>query len=146
EREHRMPVEVILAELGERSGQDAVAAAIAATPDLEILVNNAGFGYRGRFHERELDRHLAMLETHCAAVVRLTHAALPGMIARGRGAIVNVSSVASFIPYPANTMYGATKAFVTSFSESLALELRDTGVRVQALCPGMTRTDRKSVV
>lgn len=139
--EHGVDVRVILAELSETAGQDRVLAAIRETPRLEVLVNNAGFGLRGRFHEAPIDDLVRMLNVHAAATSRLTHAALPPMLARGSGAIINVSSIAAFQPYPGNAMYGASKLFVTGLSEALHIELRGTGVRVQALCPGLTRTD-----
>ncbi|HEU4619668.1 MAG TPA: SDR family oxidoreductase [Gammaproteobacteria bacterium] len=139
--EHGVDVRVILAELSEAAGQDRVLAAIRETPRLEVLVNNAGFGLRGRFHEAPIDELMRMLNVHAAATSRLTHAALPSMLARGSGAIINVSSIAAFQPYPGNAMYGASKLFVNGLSEALHLELRGTGVRVQALCPGLTRTN-----
>ena len=108
---------------------------------LDYLVNNAGFGTTGRFASIERAKQLAMLRVHVEASVRLTHAALPAMTKAGSGAIINVSSIAGFIRAPGNTLYCATKAFLNPFSESLALEVRRHGVRVQALCPGYTVTD-----
>jgi short-subunit dehydrogenase len=139
--EHGVDVRVIFAELSAPQGQDAVIAAIRETPQLETLVNNAGFGLRGQFHAEPIDGLLGMLNVHCATTARLMHAALPSMLARRLGCIINVSSLAAFLPYPGNAMYAATKAFVNSLTETVYVELRGTGVRVQALCPGMTRTD-----
>jgi short-subunit dehydrogenase len=82
-----------------------------------------------------------MLNVHVLATMTLMHAALPRMIERGSGGIINVSSMAAFIPYPGNAMYSATKALITNLTETLHLELQGTGIRMQALCPGMTRTD-----
>ncbi len=139
---HGVDVQVVIAELADETQLAMVAGRVAALPGLEVLVNNAGFGQEGGgFHEQDIAAHEAMLKVHTMATVRLTHAALPAMIANHRGSIINVSSVAGFVPLPNHTMYSATKAFVAVFSESLAMELRGTGVRVQALCPGWTRTD-----
>jgi uncharacterized protein len=140
-RAHGVEVRVLLAELGDAAQLDTVVEAVRATPALEFLVNNAGFALRGKFHAEPIERHERMLDVHVRATMKLTHAALPRMLERGRGNIVNVSSMAAFIPYPRNAMYSATKALLTNFSETLRLELAGTGVRVQALCPGLTRTD-----
>jgi hypothetical protein len=109
------------------------------TPDL--LVNNAGFGTVGRFAELDLDGEEREVRLNVLALVRLTHAALGPMLERGNGSIVNVSSLAGESPAPYNATYGATKAYVTSFTEALSEELRGRGVRVQALLPGFTRTE-----
>lgn len=113
----------------------------AAAAGLDLLVNNAGFGTFGSFWKLPLDREEEEIRLNVLALVRLTHAALRKMVERGHGAIINVSSLASFQPMPYNATYGATKAYVTSFTEALAEELRGTGVAVQALCPGFTRTE-----
>jgi uncharacterized protein len=106
-----------------------------------LLVNNAGFGTVGLFTEVDVGTHVAMIDVHILASVRLTHAMLPTMLAQGRGAIINVSSIGAFLPTPGNVTYGATKAYLLSYSRALAEELRGTGVRVQALVPGFTRTE-----
>ncbi len=108
---------------------------------VDMLVNNAGLGTKGAFHEvpREQEEHLLRLNVR--APMRLTHAALPSMIDRGGGAIVNVSSVAGFAPGVRGATYGASKAWLTSFSESLHLQYAERGVSVLALCPGFTRTE-----
>jgi hypothetical protein len=108
---------------------------------LDLLVNNAGFGSFGRFAELDREREEQEIRLNVVALLRLTHAALPGMLRRGRGAVVNVSSLAGEAPAPYNATYGATKAFVTSFSQALHEEVRGSGVRVQALLPGFTRTE-----
>jgi short-subunit dehydrogenase len=120
---------------------DGLIRRIEATADLTLLVNNAGFGTTGRLATAPADQQAGMVRLHALTPMRLTRAALPGMLARGRGGIINVSSVASFV-YGAGTVnYNATKAYLTTFSEGLGVELRGTGVRVQALCPGFTRTE-----
>ena len=108
---------------------------------VDLLVNNAGFGTHGRFEEIDPRSDHDEVMVNVAAPVGLCHAFLPQMVARGRGGVINVASTASFQPLPYMAVYGATKAFVLSFSEALSEEYRGTGVRVLALCPGATRTD-----
>ena len=141
---HRVGVEVLTADLTSPAG---LAAAEARLSDpgrpVELLVNNAGFGASGWFADVPAGRAEDQIRLNVTAVVRLTHAALPGMLRRGHGGVLNVSSVAGFVPSPGAATYGATKAFVTSFSESLAAEVKGRGVHVTALCPGFTRTDER---
>lgn len=108
---------------------------------LNVLINNAGLGDRGRFDTSDWERVQEMLDVNIAALTRLTHALLPRLKAQGGAAILNVSSVASMVPVPRMAVYAATKAYVTSFSEALRAELRGTGVRVTALCPGPVSTE-----
>lgn len=141
-REERgVAVEVLAADLTVSEELERVEKRIAEDPTLDLLVNNAGFGTQGRFAELDLEREEAEIRLNVIALVRLSRAALPHMLQRGRGEIVNVSSMAGFYPGPFLATYGATKAFVTSFTESLSEELRGSGIRVQALCPGFTRTE-----
>jgi len=107
---------------------------------VDVLVNNAGFGSFGPFHTLDLDGEVREIALNVVALVRLTHAAVVQMVPRGKGAILNVSSLAGFQPGPMNATYGATKAFVTSFTEAIHEEVKGTGVAVTALCPGFTRT------
>lgn len=109
--------------------------------EIEGLVNNAGFGFGGKFAEVALEHYLGMIDLNVRALVELTHLFLPAMIARRHGLILNVSSTACFQPLPYSSVYAASKSFVTSFSEALWLETRGTGVRVLNLCPGTTKTD-----
>jgi short-subunit dehydrogenase len=108
---------------------------------VDVLVNNAGFGAWGKFAELPLERQLEMLQVNIDAVTSLTGLFLPGMVQRRRGGILNVASVAGFLPGPGMAVYYATKAFVLSFTEALAEELRGTNVTATALCPGPTTTN-----
>jgi uncharacterized protein len=137
---HGVTVESLQADLAASEGMAAVEGRIAACPDLDLLVNNAGFGGRSGFVRGETADHIGMVRVHVDATVRLTKAALPGLIDRGRGAVINLASVAAFSPF-SGAMYSGTKAFLVMFSVNLAAELRSKGVVVQALCPGMTHTD-----
>jgi short-subunit dehydrogenase len=103
-------------------------------------VNNAGFGVLGSFSHVPVEKSVEMMMVHDLATVRLTRAALPGMIARQHGGVINVSSVSAFLPLGGNVMYTSTKAFLNSFTQTLAFELQGSGVKVQALCPGFTYT------
>ena len=107
----------------------------------DLLVNNAGLGDYGEFAEAPWGRVEAMLQVNIEALTHLTHGLLPGMLAEGRGAVVNVSSLGGLVPIPDFAVYAASKAYVTSFSEALRLELRGTGVRVLAVCPGPVHTE-----
>jgi len=107
---------------------------------VDLLINNAGIGLGKEFPEATDSEILGQLEINVTAPVLLAHAVLPGMLERGHGAIVNVASIAGLVP-GRGTTYAGSKAFVVSFSEGLAMSLRDTGVRVQALCPGFVRTE-----
>ncbi len=108
---------------------------------VNFLINNAGLGDRGEFVASEWERVKAMIDVNISALTSLVHLLLPSMTMSGGGAILNVSSVASFFPLPNMAVYAATKAYVTSFSESLGIELRPKGVTVTALCPGPVKTE-----
>lgn len=138
---HGVSVEALAADLASDAEVERVSARIAGGPPLAILVNNAGFGVKGDLAVTDPAAQAAMLHVHALAPLRLCRAALPAMLARRSGAIVNVSSIASFIYTPGNANYSATKAYLTAFSEGLDGEVRGAGVRVQALCPGFTRTE-----
>jgi len=142
-RLHGVNVEPFPADLTSDPDLDRVAQRIADAAGLELLINNAGFGSRGKFFETDLRSQDLMHRLHVLATLRLTHAALQGMVARKRGGIVNVSSVAGFWQAPGNVSYCATKCWMNSFTEGLAQELAGAGspVKVQALCPGYTRTE-----
>jgi len=144
--EHGVQVEAAQADLTKDEGLSRLERALAADPALDLLVNNAGFGGRRGFVKSETSEHLNMLRVHIDATVRLTKAALPGMIDRGRGAVINLASVAAFSPF-SGAMYSGSKSFLVMFSENLQAELRGKGlpIRVQALCPGMTHTEFHAV-
>jgi len=132
-------VELVVGDLGTASGVDALAARLDGRA-VEVLVNNAGFGTYGRFSELDAGREHELVAVNVDALVRLTHAVLPGMLGRGRGGILNVASTIAFQPGPYQATYGASKAFVLSLSQALWAETRGSGVTVTALCPGPTRT------
>jgi len=134
---HPISAEVIGADLSNPTDVERVEKLTAGLESLDMLINNAGFRIPGKFSESDVTKHLEMIHVHVITTVRLTRAALPGMIVRRRGAIINVSSFVTFLPIGGVT-YRATKAYLNAFSEALQAELRGTGVRVQALCPGFT--------
>ena len=108
--------------------------------EIDVLINNAGFGGHGKFHERSWQQERAMIELNITALCAITHALLPGMVERRRGRILNVASTAGFLPGPLQAVYYATKAFVLSFSQAIAEELREENITVTALCPGPVAT------
>lgn len=140
---HGVEAEVLAADLTEEAGLREVEERISRAAGLEFLVNNAGFGTRGLFFQADVEGQDRMHRLHVLATVRLSHAALAGMVARGNGILVNVSSVAAFGQSPGNAGYCATKAWMNRFTEGLSLDLAAIGspVKVQALCPGYTRTE-----
>ena len=108
---------------------------------VDVLVNNAGFGERGEFVALDLERQIEMVQLNVLSLMVLTRLSLPGMVARGRGGVLNIGSSAAFQPDPYMAVYGATKAFVLSLSEAIAEELRNSPVTVTCLCPGPTKTE-----
>ncbi len=136
-------VDVLEADLASDADVERVAQRLQAEPDLALLINNAGFGTRGRFWESPLRPQEDMHRLHILATLKLTHAALPGMVARNYGAIINVASVAAFVRQPGGASYAATKTWMTTFTEALYLELHNAraDVTVQALCPGYTYSE-----
>ncbi|MET0741721.1 MAG: SDR family oxidoreductase [Candidatus Nanopelagicales bacterium] len=132
-------VEVLPADLADRAQLKRVEERLADdAPPIELLVNNAGFGLNRSFIRSDIEQQQAQFDVLVTAVLRLTHAAARGMVARGHGSILNVSSVASFLP---SGTYGAAKAYVTHLSESLNGDLARQGVHVMAFCPGFVRTE-----
>jgi short-subunit dehydrogenase len=135
----RVKVETVAADLSTPAGVSALLDHIGERP-IEVLINNAGFGSYGPFAEADSDREADEVAVDVNAVITLARAFLPGMLARGSGGILNVASTIAFQPAPYQAVYGASKAFVLSFSEALWAEARAAGVAVTALCPGPTRT------
>jgi short-subunit dehydrogenase len=139
-------LEVLAADLTTAKGLTAVAKRVAdGAKPIDLVVNNAGFGTSGEFRTLDPARLDDEVQLNVAALTRLSREALGVMVPRGRGFLLNVSSVASFQPAPNLAVYAATKAYVTSLTESLHEEVRGTGVHVTALCPGLTRTEFQSV-
>jgi short-subunit dehydrogenase len=137
---HAISTETITADLALGDGISLVEARLAKG-DVGLLVNNAGFGIGGAFARADLAGQEAMLAVHMIAPMRLMHAALPGMIERRRGGVINVASLAAFLSLPGNANYSATKAYLMRFSRAVHAEVRRKGVTVQALCPGFTITE-----
>jgi short-subunit dehydrogenase len=139
---HGTRVEVLPADLTDPSARAGLWEAVEGLGlQVDVLVNNAGFSTIGRVAEADVERELAMVRTDVEAVVDLTTRALPGMAARGGGGVLNVASTAAFQPIPGQAGYGASKAFVLSYSYAIRQELRSTGVAVTALCPGPVSTE-----
>ena len=135
--QHNIKVEVLVADLSDRSQLDKVAAR-AAMDDVELVINNAGFAIKQPFVGGTLAAEQNLLDVLVVAVMRITHSALPGMLARNRGGVINVSSIAGWMT---SGTYSATKSWATTFSESLATLHKDSKVHVMVLCPGYTRTE-----
>jgi short-subunit dehydrogenase len=134
--------EVLTADLSDSLALATIEARLAATGrPVDLLVNNAGFGTYGRFTELPIEREAQEIQLNVLALVRLTHAALTGMVERGSGGVINVASIGGMQPTPNYATYGGTKAFVISFSEAIHEELKGTGVRCMVLSPGFTRTE-----
>ncbi len=136
---HGIEAEVLTADLSTDAGIDAVASRLSdRRSPVDLLINNAGFGNKGRFLDVPMADELTMLKVHCEAVLRLTSAAVEAMRERGRGGVVNVASVAAFVP---RGTYGASKAWVVQFTQGVAKDLVGSGVRLMALAPGFVRTE-----
>lgn len=132
-------------DLRNHSGAEEIMAALCEHQiELEILINNAGIGSYGEFSSADVRSQLEIIQINVVALTHLTRLILPGMIARGRGIILNVSSTAAYAPGPTMAVYYASKAFVSSFSRAICEEVRGTGVTVTTLCPGPTRTNFQS--
>ncbi|OEZ28304.1 SDR family NAD(P)-dependent oxidoreductase [Variovorax boronicumulans] len=134
-------VEVLPADLSDRKDIASVEAVLRTRGDITLLVNNAGFGAAGPLLGSDIDKMEDMIELNVSALTRLTYAAVPGFVERGAGTLVNIASIVAISPETLNGVYGGTKAFVLALSQSLQHELKDKGVRVQAVLPGATATE-----
>jgi uncharacterized protein len=138
--------QVLAADLADRADLDRVAARLSSTSaPVDLLVNDAGLGIYGPVVDQDPARLQSLLDVNVTALVHLTRAVLPQLVARGGGGVINVGSTAAYQPGPYSAVYGATKAFVRSFSEAVHEETRGTGVRVLLLAPGVTRTEFQAV-
>ncbi|WP_322880436.1 SDR family NAD(P)-dependent oxidoreductase [Pandoraea sputorum] len=134
-------VDILSADLSTREGQALVEARLREDARIDTLVNNAGFGAVAPLLQADVDHLTDMIEVNVTALTRLTYAAVPGFVARGRGTVINIASIVAIAPELLNDVYGGSKAFVLAFSQSLQHQLADTGVRVQAVLPGATITE-----
>jgi uncharacterized protein len=139
---HGVRADAIAVDLGDPAARERLADQIAGLGlEVEILVNNAGFGGSGNVADSDPERLLAMLRVNCEALLDLQARYLPGMVRRGRGVVINIASTAAFQPIPGTATYAATKAFVLSLSEAVHQELKGTGVTLTAVCPGPVKTE-----
>lgn len=139
--ETRQNVEILAADLGNRAELATVEAKLREDASITLLVNNAGVGTHSPLLETDVDSMTSLIELNVTALTRLTYAAVPGFVARGKGAIINISSIVGIAPEILNGVYGGSKAFVLAFSQSLHHELADKGVQIQAVLPSATATD-----
>jgi short-subunit dehydrogenase len=140
-KKYNVNVEIIPAELANKEDVSRLEEVIRGDDRIGILVNNAGFGLGIPFWKDEIENLENMIKVHVNAPVRFIYAALPNMIRKKKGIIINLSSLSSFIPIPRDSLYSATKLFQNSFMESLHISFRDLGIKIQVLCPGFVRTD-----
>jgi short-subunit dehydrogenase len=141
---HGVTTHVVTADLADPNDAERLASTVTDLSEagtLDLLINNAGFGTTRPFVEVPLQQQLDMIQLHATSSLQLTHAALPGMLHRRRGGIINVASVAGWYPLPGNVNYSATKRYLITFSQALQTELDGAGVFVQALCPGLTYSE-----
>jgi short-subunit dehydrogenase len=136
----RCSIEIIIAELSEEVVRRELYAQVEKLTELKILINNAGFNIDGRFLTNDINAYKAIMGTHIDATVELTHAALPSLV-RNKGILINVSSISAFIPTPLSPLYGPTKLFIKSFTDSIAANYANDGLQAVTLCPGFIRTD-----
>jgi len=139
--ETRQSVEIVDADLNDRAALASVEEKLRQDASITLLVNNAGVGTHTPLLDSNVDAMARMIELNVTALTRLTYAAVPGFVARGKGAVINISSIVAISPETLNGVYGGSKAFVLAFSQSLHRELADKGVQVQAVLPGATATD-----
>jgi len=145
---HKVKADILVADLADPVGLERTAVRIQDSKNLGLLVNNAGFGLHGLFFESDVAGQAGMHGLHVMATLRLTHAALVNLVAQGQGGVINVASVAGFGQAPGSVSYNATKTWMISFTEGIAIELasKKSAVRVQALCPGFTLSEFHDVI
>ena len=142
QREHDVRADVVAADVSSHEGRSGLIEAVRSNGrDVEILLNNAGYGSAGKFQDLDPEKETLMVRTNCEAIIALCGEYIPPMIERGRGAILNVASIAGFQPIPRQATYSASKAFVRTFTEALTADLHGTGVTATALCPGLVPTE-----
>jgi short-subunit dehydrogenase len=140
--DHGVSAEAISSDLGDAADRDRLAEELRGRGrSVEVLVNNAGFGHQADFATSPRERMVEMVRVNVEAVVDLTSRFIAPMVERGRGSVINIASTGAFQPLPGSAVYGASKAFVLSFSEAVRTELRGSGVSVTAVCPGPVRTE-----
>ena len=139
--ETRQSVEIVDADLNDRAALATVEEKLRQDASITLLVNNAGVGTHTPLLDSDVDAMTRMIDLNVTALTRLTYAAAPGFVARGKGAVINISSIVAISPETLNGVYGGSKAFVLAFSQSLQRELAEKGVQVQAVLPGATATD-----
>jgi short-subunit dehydrogenase len=145
--EHGVRVEWIASDLTDPTDRDRLPAEVAARGQVvDLLVNDAGMGTSGPFHELPVAREVQLVRLNVEAMVALCGAFVPGMVERGRGGILNVASVSGFMPVPQQATYSASKAFVLTFTEALTIDLNGTGVTATALCPGPVKTEFAGII
>lgn len=138
---HNIHVHTISVDLAADNGIKQIEAWIRENPAISLLINNAGFDIRGQFADKPIEKYMEMVNVHITATIRLSSAVLPAMQKSKQGAIINVSSIAAYLPLTGNAVYSGTKSFLNSFTKALSLELKNTGVKVQLLAPGFTYSD-----
>jgi short-subunit dehydrogenase len=138
---HHVNVDIILAELSKPEDVLRIEEIIRENYRIEILINNAGFGLPNLFWKEDINSLENMIKVHINAPLRFIYAALPNMMKKRKGIIINVSSLASFLPIPRDSVYSATKLFQNSLMESLHISLKEKGIKLQVLCPGFVKTD-----
>ncbi|MCB1192365.1 MAG: SDR family oxidoreductase [Leptospiraceae bacterium] len=134
-------VDIIEADLTKSTDLKKIVKMVTTDKNLSLLVNNAGYGTTGKFVDLKIDQEINQINLNIVALVRLTHAALTNFKSKIGGAIINVASIAGFLPAPYNATYAATKSFVRSFTEAIHKEYKDSGIVLQTLCPGFTKTE-----